>query len=43
LDIEEKFLLSVQYGGWDEKRASGALKQLAKLYEGKVDLAFLRG
>jgi hypothetical protein len=43
LDIEEKFLLSVRYGGWDEKQASGALKQLAKLYEGKVDLAFLRG
>ena len=42
-DIEEKFTLNVRHGGWDDKRASGALKQLAKLYEGKVDLAFLRG
>ena len=42
-DIEEKFLLSVRYGGWDATRASGALKQLAKLYEGEVDLAFLKG
>src|SRR6186713_259490 len=42
-DIEEKFTLNVRHGGWDDKRASGALKQLAKLYEGKVDLAFLIG
>src|SRR6187401_1554170 len=42
-DIEEKFTLNVRHGGWDDKRASGALKQLAKLYEGKVDLAFLKG
>jgi len=42
-DIEEKFKLNVRYGGWDEKRASAALKQLARFYEGKVDLAFLRG
>ena len=42
-DIEEKFTLNVRHGGWDDKRASGALKQLAKLYDGKVDLAFLRG
>ncbi len=42
-DIEEKFRLNVRHGGWDEKRASGTLKQLAKLFEGKVDLAFLRG
>jgi 2-methylcitrate dehydratase PrpD len=42
-DIEEKFSLNVCHGGWDDKRASGVLKQLTKLYDGKVDLAFLRG
>jgi 2-methylcitrate dehydratase PrpD len=42
-DVEEKFALNLRHGGWDEKRAAIALKQLTKLYEGKVDLAFLRG
>ena len=42
-DIEEKFKRNVQYGGWDDKRASAALNQLARFYEGKIDLAFLRG
>jgi 2-methylcitrate dehydratase PrpD len=42
-DIEEKFALSVRYGGWDDKRAMSALALLAKLYDGKVDLASLRG
>jgi len=42
-DIEEKFMLNVRHGGWDEKRAVAAIGRLAKLYEGKIDLAFLRG
>jgi 2-methylcitrate dehydratase PrpD len=42
-DIDEKFLFNVRHGGWDDKRAAAALKQLAKLYEDKIDLAFLRG
>jgi 2-methylcitrate dehydratase PrpD len=42
-DIEEKFALSVRYGGWDDKRAASALALLAKLYDGKIDLAALRG
>jgi 2-methylcitrate dehydratase PrpD len=42
-DIEEKFALNFRHGGWDGQRAAAALKQLAKLYEGKIDLAFLRG
>jgi 2-methylcitrate dehydratase PrpD len=42
-DIEEKFTLNLRYGGWDEKRAAVALKRLTKLYENKIDLAFLRG
>jgi 2-methylcitrate dehydratase PrpD len=42
-DIEEKFMLNVRHGGWDDKRATAALRQLAKLYEGKIDLTYLRG
>src|SRR5690349_8610474 len=42
-DIEEKFILNVRHGGWDGKRAASALAQLTKFYEGKIDLAFLRG
>ncbi len=42
-DIEEKFALNARHGGWDDKRAAAALVRLAKLYEGKIDLAFLRG
>jgi 2-methylcitrate dehydratase PrpD len=42
-DIEEKFMLNGRHGGWDNKRATAALKRLAKLYEVKIDLTFLRG
>jgi len=42
-DIEEKFALNFRHGGWDDKRAVSALRQLAKLYDGKIELAFLRG
>jgi 2-methylcitrate dehydratase PrpD len=42
-DIEEKFVLSVRHGGWNDKRATSALALLAKLYDGKIDLAELRG
>jgi len=42
-DIEEKFALNIRHGGWDGNRGAAALKQLAKLYDGKIDLAFLRG
>jgi len=42
-DLEEKFMLNARHGGWDDKRAGGALKLLAKLYDGKIDLAPLRG
>jgi predicted O-methyltransferase YrrM len=36
-------MLNVRHGGWDDRRAAAALKQLAKFYEGKIDLVFLRG
>ena len=42
-DIEEKFALNARHGGWDDKRSAAALKLLAKLYDGKIDLAPLRG
>ncbi len=42
-DIAEKFVLNARHGGWDDKRRAAALKLLAKLYDGKIDLAPLRG
>ncbi len=42
-DIVEKFALNAHHGGWDEARANVALKVLAKLYDGQIDLASLRG
>ena len=42
-DIEEKFILNARHGGWDEKRAAVAIAKLAKLFDGKIDLVFLRG
>ena len=41
-DIEEKFALNLRHGGWDDKRAKSALALLAKLYDGTIDLGFLR-
>ena len=42
-DVAEKFMLNARHGGWDEARANAALKVLAKLYDGAIDLAPLRG
>ena len=42
-DVEEKFVLNARHGGWDAKRAAAALKLLAGLYDGKIDLGALRG
>ena len=42
-DIEEKFALNARHGGWDAARSAAALKLLGKLYDGKIDLASLRG
>ena len=41
-DIAEKFALNACHGGWDDKRSAAALRLLAKLYDGKIDLAPLR-
>jgi 2-methylcitrate dehydratase PrpD len=42
-DIEDKFKLNLRHGGWDAKRAAAALERLTKIYDGKIDLEFLRG
>jgi 2-methylcitrate dehydratase PrpD len=42
-DIEEKFLLNARHGGWSTDRAGAVLRRLATLYDGPIDLSFLRG
>ena len=42
-DIAEKFALNARHGGWDEARGRAALKLLAGLYDGRIDLKELRG
>ena len=42
-DILEKFTLNARHGGWDAARSNAALKLLSTLYQGKIDLAPLRG
>ena len=42
-DIEDKFMLNARHGGWGEKRAQSVLGLLRKLYDGRIDLAPLRG
>jgi 2-methylcitrate dehydratase PrpD len=42
-DIEEKFLLNAEHGGWSAARADAALKLTAHLFDGPVELATLRG
>jgi 2-methylcitrate dehydratase PrpD len=41
-DIEQKFLLNAEHGGWNDARASVALELIAGLFDGPVDLAPLR-
>ena len=41
--FEEKFALNARHGVWDNKRIGAALKLLAGLYNGKIDLTSLRG
>ena len=42
-DLEEKFALNARHGGWDGAHAAAALKLLATLYEGRIDLTSLQG
>jgi 2-methylcitrate dehydratase PrpD len=42
-DLEDKFLLNAKHGGWSEQRAAAALKLIAGLFDGPVELSALRG
>jgi len=41
-DVTDKFALNAQHGGWSKSRSDAALKLLAGLYAGKIDLSTLR-
>ena len=41
-DVTDKFALNAQHGGWSKAQGEAALKLLAGLYGGKIDLAPLR-
>jgi 2-methylcitrate dehydratase PrpD len=41
-DVTDKFALNARHGGWDKARSDAALKLLAALYSGKIDLSTLR-
>jgi 2-methylcitrate dehydratase PrpD len=42
-DVTDKFALNAQHGGWSNAQGDAALKLLAGLYRGKIDLGALRG
>jgi 2-methylcitrate dehydratase PrpD len=42
-DIEEKFVLNVQHGGWSKERAAAVLRRLGTLFDEVVELSALRG
>jgi 2-methylcitrate dehydratase PrpD len=42
-DIEQKFVLNCSHGGWGDARAKAAIALLRRLYDGRIDLAPLRG
>jgi 2-methylcitrate dehydratase PrpD len=41
-DVTDKFALNAQHGGWSKTQSEAALKLLAGLYDGKIDLGALR-
>ena len=42
-DVTDKFLLNAQHGGWSRAQSDAALKLMARLYNGRIDLSSLRG
>jgi 2-methylcitrate dehydratase PrpD len=42
-DVEDKFMLNAQHGGWTAERASAALKLTQRLFDGHIDLKPLHG
>lgn len=41
-DVIDKFRLNAEHGGWSKAQADAALKLLATLYNGRIDLSSLR-
>jgi 2-methylcitrate dehydratase PrpD len=41
-DVTDKFTLNARHGGWSGARSDAALKLMAVLYDGKIDLSTLR-
>jgi 2-methylcitrate dehydratase PrpD len=42
-DVMDKFTLNVQHGGWSKAQGEAALKLMAGIYDGRIDLSSLRG
>jgi 2-methylcitrate dehydratase PrpD len=42
-DVIDKFVLNAAHGGWTKPQSDAALKLLAALYRGRIDLSTLRG
>jgi 2-methylcitrate dehydratase PrpD len=42
-DVIDKFVLNAAHGGWTKAQTDAALKLMAELFEGRVDLSLLRG
>jgi 2-methylcitrate dehydratase PrpD len=42
-DVTDKFLLNAEHGGWSTVQSDAALKLMAGLYNGRIDLSSLRG
>jgi 2-methylcitrate dehydratase PrpD len=42
-DIEDKFRRNCRHGGWDAARTDRALAGLRALFDGRIDLGYLRG
>jgi hypothetical protein len=43
VDIEQKFLLNAQHGGWSADRAAEVLKRIGTMFDRPVALESLRG
>ncbi len=42
-DVADKFVLNATHGGWTKPQSDAALKLMAALYNGRIDLSSLRG
>jgi hypothetical protein len=42
-DVTDKFALNAAHGGWTKSQSDAALKLMAGLYQGRIDLSRWRG